>query len=228
MMDVFNAKKLIRSKSGLRIVATNEEFTSPFVVQEPIWVPDKEITHCTHCMVRFGFTTRKHHCRRCGKIFCSCCCETKMELQRMCFIDPVRICLKCEPQTRAENLFFDKHLKLLLNGAVFKYESKIGASNYQLLHCKLSQDHRYLLFDGVKIAPVDINQIVSIDIKKDELNDRATSLIMDYLVGDEKKSLKLDIACGAQVEKAGINWLTAIEQAFRLINHSGKQEKSDD
>uniref|UniRef100_T1HI92 Uncharacterized protein n=1 Tax=Rhodnius prolixus TaxID=13249 RepID=T1HI92_RHOPR len=52
-------KKLIKSKSGLRIVTEKEEQRSPFIIQEPQWVPDKEATNCTNCSVKFGFTTRK-------------------------------------------------------------------------------------------------------------------------------------------------------------------------
>lgn len=36
-------KKLIKSKSGLRIVTEKEEQRSPFIIQEPQWVPDKEV-----------------------------------------------------------------------------------------------------------------------------------------------------------------------------------------
>jgi len=37
------SKKLIRSKSGLRIVVTNDEHRSPFLLCEPQWIPDNEV-----------------------------------------------------------------------------------------------------------------------------------------------------------------------------------------
>lgn len=37
------SKTLIRSKSGLRIVATDGDSISPFIICEPEWVPDKEV-----------------------------------------------------------------------------------------------------------------------------------------------------------------------------------------
>lgn len=37
-------KKLIRSKSGLKIVAANDDLRSPFVMCEPEWTPDKEVS----------------------------------------------------------------------------------------------------------------------------------------------------------------------------------------
>ncbi|MFL6678141.1 MAG: FYVE zinc finger domain-containing protein [Burkholderiaceae bacterium] len=37
------------------------------------WWHDDSTKVCTTCSVKFSLTTRKHHCRRCGKIFCSGC-----------------------------------------------------------------------------------------------------------------------------------------------------------
>jgi len=36
-------KKLIKSKSGLRIVLVNEKYRSPFLLGEPNWVPDNQV-----------------------------------------------------------------------------------------------------------------------------------------------------------------------------------------
>ncbi|XP_052867530.1 RUN and FYVE domain-containing protein 2-like [Anopheles cruzii] len=39
------------------------------------WTPDKIVSRCTGCEKEFSMTRRKHHCRNCGKIFCSSCSE---------------------------------------------------------------------------------------------------------------------------------------------------------
>lgn len=40
------------------------------------WIPDKDVTNCFNCDSRFNKLYRwKHHCRICGRIFCSPCCE---------------------------------------------------------------------------------------------------------------------------------------------------------
>lgn len=38
-----DAKKLVRSPSGLRMVPEHRAFSSPFGLEEPQWVPDKEV-----------------------------------------------------------------------------------------------------------------------------------------------------------------------------------------
>jgi hypothetical protein len=43
-MEAACPKKLIKSKSGLRIVATNDEYKSPFLLCEPQWIPDSEVS----------------------------------------------------------------------------------------------------------------------------------------------------------------------------------------
>ncbi|TNN24468.1 Zinc finger FYVE domain-containing protein 21 [Liparis tanakae] len=43
MSAVPDGKKLVRSSSGLRMVPENGAFHSPFSLDEPQWVPDKEV-----------------------------------------------------------------------------------------------------------------------------------------------------------------------------------------
>ncbi|XP_019494782.1 PREDICTED: zinc finger FYVE domain-containing protein 21 isoform X5 [Hipposideros armiger] len=114
-----DAKKLVRSPSGLRMVPEHRAFGSPFGLEEPQWVPDKECPRCMQCDTKFDFLTRKHHCRRCGKCFCDKCCSQKVALPRMCFVDPVRQCGPCALVSHKESEFYDKQLRVLLGGATF-------------------------------------------------------------------------------------------------------------
>lgn len=62
-----------------------------------IWVPDSITTHCTACRKEFGLTRRKHHCRRCGDIFCHACSDYSLPLLNEIgqIGKPVRVCLAC-------------------------------------------------------------------------------------------------------------------------------------
>ena len=137
------AKRLVRSKSGLKIVAQHERGVPPWNMEEPHWVADAEATQCAQCHAKFTFVKRKvlhsekqftaplsgrkgfkiretfqHHCRRCGKIFCGGCCGEKLQFHRMGFVDPVRLCAACVVPTRAEKEFFDDELKSLFDGEI--------------------------------------------------------------------------------------------------------------
>ena len=37
------------------------------------WVPDGERLNCSLCDMEFGLWTRRHHCRKCGDVFCAAC-----------------------------------------------------------------------------------------------------------------------------------------------------------
>lgn len=38
-----------------------------------MWTPDDAVSECHRCHVEFGWVTRRHHCRACGRIFCFQC-----------------------------------------------------------------------------------------------------------------------------------------------------------
>ncbi|KAJ6828902.1 uncharacterized protein M6B38_358850 [Iris pallida] len=57
------------------------------------WVVDA--SHCQGCSSQFTFINRKHHCRRCGGLFCNSCTQQRMVL-RLQGDSPVRICNPCK------------------------------------------------------------------------------------------------------------------------------------
>lgn len=42
------------------------------------WVSDDEVSVCQWCKNKFNQLRRKHHCRQCGNVFCSKCCNEKV------------------------------------------------------------------------------------------------------------------------------------------------------
>ncbi|XP_009105116.1 uncharacterized protein LOC103831016 isoform X2 [Brassica rapa] len=57
------------------------------------WVVDA--SHCQGCSSQFTFINRKHHCRRCGGLFCGSCTQQRMSLRGQ-GDSPVRICDPCK------------------------------------------------------------------------------------------------------------------------------------
>ena len=52
------------------------------------WANEKQVPDCMACTKPFGVLKRKHHCRRCGKVFCDKCCPVSN-------LHKVRICVMC-------------------------------------------------------------------------------------------------------------------------------------
>ncbi len=71
------------------------------------WEDDETVTHCRKCNAEFNWRLWKHHCRRCGRIFCVYCSPyiTKIPRQMTCvtishkkediYNTEVRVCVEC-------------------------------------------------------------------------------------------------------------------------------------
>jgi len=58
-------------------------------------MPDSEAIFCPLCSATFTVFTRKHHCRKSGKIFCDQCSDHKINVPEHGFRKSVRVCAKC-------------------------------------------------------------------------------------------------------------------------------------
>lgn len=67
------------------------------------WVPDSETSHCMCCKrQKFSLLTRRHHCRRCGRVVCSSCSQNRIQLPEIYNDLMVRACLECFHQMYSE------------------------------------------------------------------------------------------------------------------------------
>ncbi|XP_072846035.2 lateral signaling target protein 2 homolog isoform X1 [Pogona vitticeps] len=86
VLDVADCALCSQIREGRRI----EEALVP-----PDWVPDSTCSHCMACHMPFTFLRRRHHCRSCGKIFCSRCSSHLAPLPHFRQPKPVRVCTHC-------------------------------------------------------------------------------------------------------------------------------------
>ncbi|BFZ02350.1 hypothetical protein BsWGS_05387 [Bradybaena similaris] len=63
--------------------------------EPPSWLPDEQTSDCMSCQVPFTFLRRRHHCRNCGKIFCSRCSSNFVPLPHFGHEMAVRVCNRC-------------------------------------------------------------------------------------------------------------------------------------
>eukprot|EP00656_Telonema_subtile_P031051 TRINITY_DN34022_c0_g1_i1.p1 TRINITY_DN34022_c0_g1~~TRINITY_DN34022_c0_g1_i1.p1 ORF type:complete len:213 (+),score=62.47 TRINITY_DN34022_c0_g1_i1:41-679(+) len=59
------------------------------------WMPDSVADACVGCHENFSFTRRRHHCRFCGRIFCSSCTPQTAALPSLGYDSAVKICNWC-------------------------------------------------------------------------------------------------------------------------------------
>jgi hypothetical protein len=79
--------------------AASEDGPSTAVTQDH-WILDADRSSCKRCHRGFsGAMSRKHHCRKCGEIFCGPCSAYNRRLSPQAELDPVgvecRVCFDC-------------------------------------------------------------------------------------------------------------------------------------
>ncbi|UJR33275.1 hypothetical protein I4U23_020730 [Adineta vaga] len=75
------------------------------------WIPDFNVQICHGCNLKFQQwpISRKHHCRKCGNIFCGSCSNYCKLIPTLSLTQPVRVCHNCSlthddnPSTAANN-----------------------------------------------------------------------------------------------------------------------------
>ena len=59
------------------------------------WVPSARATECRICAKAFSRMRQKHHCRKCGDVFCGTCSSGRETLRAYGYNRPVRVCDNC-------------------------------------------------------------------------------------------------------------------------------------
>lgn len=62
---------------------------------QKLWMPDSKSRECYDCEAKFNTFRRKHHCRLCGQIFCSRCCNQNIPGKILNVIGELRVCNYC-------------------------------------------------------------------------------------------------------------------------------------
>ncbi|XP_069100608.1 uncharacterized protein [Pleurodeles waltl] len=76
----------LRAEDGESVPSANDP---------PEWIPDSACSNCMDCRAQFTLVRRRHHCRSCGKIFCSRCSAHMVPLPHFGHSKAVRVCNHC-------------------------------------------------------------------------------------------------------------------------------------
>ncbi|RLV95846.1 hypothetical protein DV515_00012785 [Chloebia gouldiae] len=68
------------------------EGNTDMLTKEPPWCDG---SNCYECAAKFGVTTRKHHCRHCGRLLCHKCSTKEIPIIKFDLNKPVRVCNIC-------------------------------------------------------------------------------------------------------------------------------------
>ncbi|KAL5232871.1 hypothetical protein ACI65C_000281 [Semiaphis heraclei] len=91
MIDIENGEEALVWRGETMI----DDVLSTSTETPPPWIPDNEAPVCMSCKAMFTVVRRRHHCRNCGKVFCSRCSSNSVPLPRFGHLKPVRVCNRC-------------------------------------------------------------------------------------------------------------------------------------
>lgn len=94
----------------------------------PSWEKDTDAEQCFGCQVDFNALNRRHHCRRCGNVFCDACTKQRARLLLFAVREPARVCDDCFNQAPRENEFVDRHAPRLRAGAKLERQGLFRAT----------------------------------------------------------------------------------------------------
>ncbi|BFZ07730.1 hypothetical protein BsWGS_10769 [Bradybaena similaris] len=153
----------------------------------------------------------------------------------MCFIDPVRHCRGCAMISMKESEFFDRHLRVLLDGGRFILHSEssddtdLEVTSDRTCVCALSVDHRYLEFKGntEDQENIAVQKIVSVEVTGAEQGGQPQGIAIRYTsaVG-ETSLLKMDVDDTLGQKQRSTSWIVAMAKAFKLLPGSKRASSS--
>ena len=74
-------QQLALQRGETRLATEHPETREPAAMNASQWTSDDEVSACMQCRKGFGFYRRKHHCRRCGAVFCWECSSKRLTLR---------------------------------------------------------------------------------------------------------------------------------------------------
>ena len=139
-----SSETMSRSDFDGRVAPTGHQF--------PSWQKDDDVDECFKCDVEFSFRERKHHCRRCGTIFCNNCSLKVSPILLYAITNEVRACDKCFTQLISENNYATNLRPILHRGDMFKKSIRMGLQT-KLVTLRMMSDDKTLVYDDDHSGP---------------------------------------------------------------------------
>ena len=131
------------------------------------WVPNKAIKICSNCSKKFSVFKRKHHCRICGKIYCSDCVKPIQipSVKQVLFNRRFKICCKCQQDAKRyqQNLEEQKALDTLNDAKLVDAQQKAMEKSFEEAMNFDVEDRSKPLYN-ISIANINFN--IGVEMRK--------------------------------------------------------------
>jgi len=193
-----------------------------------VWVLDNAVVACSKCNVAFTFFNRRHHCRRCGQIYCGTCSSKMRPVPVNGYPKPVRVCDACFKFEAQRDEFESRLVSILLKGNQFKKHAA-GLGMPRVRWIKLTPDKQQLTWHPDGEPPkadsyINIDHITTIEIGQNTKAFQRTgraghdSLCFSIVASDRT----LDLECESPHIRD--NWIRALQCAIVFLPRVSREE----
>lgn len=137
--------------------------SNPDNVSRDFWMPDHSCRVCYDCDTQFTIFNRRHHCRRCGRIFCGKCTTNSIPAssgpdRNIDEGDKIRVCNFCFKQWEQERAAANKQMMPLLSpslseASLFSTKSAITINSVSTTAGSYSTGHYQHVARASSISP---------------------------------------------------------------------------
>ena len=206
------------TKHGWKMVRDGER--GVFDLDEPEWAEDNKFDQCQNCGTKFTFLVRRHHCRRCGKLLCGKCCNSKMQLWRLGFLDPQLVCNTCVGVSQVEQELHTSAALFSQGALLMVEEDDHPFGHVSMFYFDISKG---IIEFEKKLISVSTVREVACRLTKDPISGNSIIYSMSFKAACEQADVKLKLSVSApEVEnkKQSMNWLSGLRLAFSVLGKS--------
>uniref|UniRef100_A0A673YKT7 1-phosphatidylinositol 3-phosphate 5-kinase n=1 Tax=Salmo trutta TaxID=8032 RepID=A0A673YKT7_SALTR len=95
LLSIHDPRTAVQLRTALKRLKEIMEGKSQDSDLKQYWMPDSQCKECYDCNEKFTTFRRRHHCRLCGQIFCSRCCNQEIPGKFMGYTGDLRACTYC-------------------------------------------------------------------------------------------------------------------------------------
>ncbi|KAH8307595.1 hypothetical protein KR044_004302, partial [Drosophila immigrans] len=106
---------------------------------QQLWMPDSKAKECYDCALKFSTFRRKHHCRLCGQIFCSKCCNQVVPGSIISCEGDLKVCNYCSKNVLTTLKSSDSSNGEAMQALQQQLSSKLELSNAHKQRVQLSR-----------------------------------------------------------------------------------------
>lgn len=143
--------------------------SKPDNVSRDFWMPDHSCRVCYDCDTQFTIFNRRHHCRRCGRIFCGKCTAKSVPVRSgpdksVYEADKIRVCNFCFKQWEQEQTNVFKQMQPVLSpslseASLFSTKSTITVNSVSTpAGCYSTGKYQHNMARASNICPPKISQ----------------------------------------------------------------------